>query len=169
MRETVHSKMILRFEPREVPYEPVDVRICAAVDPGSIRPKQGANRNASAAVSYRKKGEQAWKEGLPLLRIGNERINENAFNYVAPNMFAGSIFDLEPGTDYERRFVPADPDGVEGKAENTVTVRTRPEPKPAAGGKIYGVYPPGYNGPKQPVFWALKRQGLSLFYPPAAT
>ena len=30
------------------------------------------NRNASVAVSYRRKGEQAWKEGLPLLRIGNE-------------------------------------------------------------------------------------------------
>src|SRR5262245_5889690 len=33
------------------------------------------NRNATVAVSYRKKGDQAWKEGLPLLRIGNERIN----------------------------------------------------------------------------------------------
>ena len=28
------------------------------------------NRNATVAVSYRKKGEQTWKEGLPLLRIG---------------------------------------------------------------------------------------------------
>ena len=36
----------------------------------------------TVAVSYRKKGEQAWKEGLPLLRIGNERINENALQYI---------------------------------------------------------------------------------------
>src|SRR5688572_17051761 len=36
------------------------------------------NRNAVVAVSYRRKGDAAWKEGLPLLRIGNERINENA-------------------------------------------------------------------------------------------
>src|ERR1035438_1303547 len=43
------------------------------------------NRNATVAVSYRKKGDQAWREGLPLLRIGNERINENAFQYVVPN------------------------------------------------------------------------------------
>jgi hypothetical protein len=36
------------------------------------------NRNATVAVSYRRKSETAWKEGLPLLRIANERINENA-------------------------------------------------------------------------------------------
>src|SRR6059058_3754504 len=76
------------------------------------------NRNATVAVSYRKKGEQAWKEGLPLLRIGNERINENALQYITPNGFAGSILDLEPATDYECRFVMSDPDGIDGKTEN---------------------------------------------------
>src|SRR5579862_8450544 len=62
------------------------------------------NHNAAVAVSYRKKGESAWKPGLPLLRLDHERINENAFQYFTPNMFAGSIFDLEPGTEYECRF-----------------------------------------------------------------
>jgi len=114
------------------------------------------NRNASVAVSYRKKGEQAWKQGLPLLRLDHERLNENALQYTVPNMFAGSIFDLEPATEYECRFVLSDPDGVEGKAENTVTVRTRFEPKPAEGGKIYHVYPPDYKGEKQqPAFTGL--------------
>src|SRR5687768_11067997 len=56
------------------------------------------NRNAAVSVSYRRKGEQAWKAGPPLLRIGNERINENALHYTTPNGFAGSIFDLEPAT-----------------------------------------------------------------------
>ena len=56
------------------------------------------NRNAQVAVSYRKQGEQAWKTGPPLLRIGNERINENALQYVTPNGFAGSVFDLDPAT-----------------------------------------------------------------------
>jgi hypothetical protein len=114
------------------------------------------NRNAAVAVSYRKKGEQAWKEGLPLLRIGGERILENSLHYVTPHMFAGSIFDLEPGTDYECRFQLKDPDGVDGKAETAVTVRTRPEPMPAAGGKTYHVYPPGFNGKKEePAFTGL--------------
>src|SRR6516162_8106603 len=43
------------------------------------------NRNATVSVFYHKKGEQTWKEGLPLLRIGNERINENALQYITPN------------------------------------------------------------------------------------
>ena len=67
-----------------------------------------------------------------------------------PNMFAGSILDLEPGTEYEARFVLTDPDGVIGKPTRLVTVKTRPEPKPAEGGTVYHVYPMGWKGPKEP-------------------
>src|SRR5688572_30942198 len=71
-------------------------------------------------------------------------------------MLAGSIFDLSPNTEYECRFRMADPDGVDGKAENIVTVRTRFEPQPAADGKVYHVYPPGFNGTReQPAFTGL--------------
>jgi Right handed beta helix region len=119
------------------------------------------NRNATVLVSFRKKGESAWKEGLPLLRIGNERVNENALRYIVPNGFAGSIFDLDPGTEYECRFVLSDSDGVDGKKENIVTVRTRVEPKPAIGGNVYHVYPSGYNGTRQqPAFTGL----LAAYY-----
>jgi hypothetical protein len=119
------------------------------------------NRNATVAVSYRRKGEQAWKPGPPLLRIGNERINENALHYMTPNGFAGSIFDLDPATEYETRFVMSDPDGTSGRTERVVTVRTRGEPKPAAGGKIYHVYPPEYKGQRQePAFTGL----LAAYY-----
>jgi len=114
------------------------------------------NRNATVTVSYRKKGSQAWLPGPAMLRIGNERINENAHQFMTPNMLAGSIFELEPGTEYEARFVLADPDGVTGTAEQTVTVRTRPEPMPAVGGKVYHAYPPGFTGKKQePAFTGL--------------
>jgi hypothetical protein len=114
------------------------------------------NRNAAVAVSYRKKGGTAWTEGLPLLRIGNERINENALQYMTPNGFAGSIFELEPDTLYDARFVMSDPDGIVGKTENIVTVRTRSEPMPAAGGRLFHVYPPDYKGQKQePAFTGL--------------
>ncbi len=119
------------------------------------------NHNASTAVFYRKKGDAAWKNGLPMLRLDHERINENALQYVTPNMFAGSIFDLQPGTEYECRFVLSDPDGVEGKRENVVTVRTRSEPQPAGGGKVYHVYPADYKGQKQePAFTGL----LAAYY-----
>src|SRR5258707_13244965 len=71
------------------------------------------NRNAQVEVSYRKQGETQWKQGLPLLRLQGERIyqNQGVFDVVSPNMFAGSILDLEPDTKYEARFVMSDPDG----------------------------------------------------------
>lgn len=116
-----------------------------------------ANRNATVEVSYRKSGDTAWKTGMPLLRLQGERVTQpNVFNLLSPNMFAGSILDLDPDTAYEARFVLTDPDGVSGPAANatkTITVRTRPEPMPAAGGKVYHVYPVGHTGPKtEPAF-----------------
>src|SRR5207247_3852050 len=120
------------------------------------------NRNAQVEVSYRKQGETQWKQGLPLLRLQGERIyqNQGVFDVVSPNMFAGSILDLEPDTAYEARFVMSDPDGFLGQngktATKTVTVRTRPEPKPYAGGRVFHVYPSGYKGTKiEPAFDAV--------------
>jgi hypothetical protein len=112
------------------------------------------NRNATVEVSYRKPGEGPWKPALPMLRLQGERIFNGALlDVVTPNMFAGSILDLEPDTAYEARFVLTDPDGVRGEARKTITVRTRPEPMPAAGGRVFHVYPPGFAGEKaQPAF-----------------
>ena len=116
-----------------------------------------ANRNASVDVSYRRQGAAEWKQGLPLLRLQGERIfQQNSWNLVVPNMFAGSILDLEPDTAYKARFELRDPDGVAGRAVDavkTVIVRTRPEPVPASGGTVYHVFPADYRGQKtQPAF-----------------
>ena len=128
-----------------------------------------ANRNASVAVSYRRKGEQQWRTALPLMRLQREVVaggvprdgGGHFYKYVAPNMFAGSILNLEPDTEYECRFVLSDPDGVRGKKERRVAVRTRKEPQPAAGGAVYHVYPFDYRGPKQqPAFTGL----LAAYY-----
>jgi hypothetical protein len=120
------------------------------------------NRNAKVDVSYRKHGETTWKQGLPLLRLQGERIyqNQGVFDVQSPNMFAGSILDLQPDTPYEARFVLSDPDGVRTQRKGTltkiVTVRTRPEPRPYAGGRTFHVYPKGYQGTKmEPAFDAL--------------
>jgi hypothetical protein len=120
------------------------------------------NRNASVEVAYRKPGDAAWKKALPLLRLQGERIyqTEGVFDVVSPNMFAGSVLDLDSDTAYEVRFTLSDPDGVEGASGNTVvrtvTVRTRPEPRPFTGGRVFHVYPPDYKGPKtEPSFNAL--------------
>jgi hypothetical protein len=127
------------------------------------------NRNAAVQVSYRKVGDEVWKRALPMLRIQNEEsiyafastketddfwatppygATNNRIDYITPNLFAGSILDLEPDTEYECRFLMIDPDGVLGEALETVSVRTRAEPKPFPGGKVYHVYPRDYTGPK---------------------
>ncbi|MEO6366584.1 MAG: hypothetical protein ABIP38_01205, partial [Steroidobacteraceae bacterium] len=108
-----------------------------------------ANRNASVAVRYRPKGSEAWREGLPLLRIGGEETKYLSLDYTSPPMFAGSVFDLEPGVSYEVSLRMTDPDGVEGIAERRVEASTRPEPRPATDGRTLHVYPQGYQGERQ--------------------
>jgi hypothetical protein len=116
-----------------------------------------ANRTASVDVSFRKAGTSEWRPALPLLRLNGERIRQGTqLDVTVPNMFAGSILDLEPDTGYDAQFVLKDPDGVRGEARRIVTVRTRAEPKPATDGKTYHVYPHGFKGEKvQPAFEGL--------------
>src|SRR5476649_1259684 len=52
------------------------------------------NHNAKVEVSYRKKGETAWKTAMPLMRIYHEHTYGEGIDVVQPNMFAGSILDL---------------------------------------------------------------------------
>src|SRR5271163_5023092 len=120
------------------------------------------NRDARVDVTYRKRGESQWKAALPLLRLQGERIyqDQGVFDVVSPNMFAGSILELEPDTAYQARFVMSDPDGFTGQnnkaVTKTVTVRTRPEPKPYVGGRVFHVYPSGYKGTRiEPAFDAV--------------
>ena len=65
-----------------------------------------ANRNASVSVQFRAVGETAWRNALPLVRIGGENIYRRRENldYTVPDGFAGSILNLMPGTEYECRF-----------------------------------------------------------------
>ena len=110
-----------------------------------------ANRNAAVRSFYRKAGQGGeWREGLPVLRLGGEEIRQPpSFDVVTPNMFAGSIVDLEEATAYEVRLEIDDPDGTSGQATRTFTAATRPEPRPAADGRTFHVYPPGWQGSKE--------------------
>ena len=108
------------------------------------------NRNARVAVEYRSQGSLSWQTGLDLVRLqGEESFVRNALDYIAPNLFSGSLFDLQADTAYEVRLTLTDPDGITGESQRTLTVRTRAEPKPAPDGRVLHVYPPGYTGPKQ--------------------
>src|SRR5215831_15049659 len=108
-----------------------------------------SNRNATVAVQFRPVGESAWREALPLVRIGGENVYRRRENldYTVPDGFAGSILNLRPGTEYECRLELTDPDGVTGQSVQNVRVSTRSEPKPYPGGRFLHVYPPDYFGP----------------------
>lgn len=119
-----------------------------------------ANRNATVEVRFRKAGAAAWRNGLPLLRIGGEQVyrTRESMTYTVPHGFAGSILNLEPATAYECEFTMKDPDGVEGTAQQRVTVSTRAEPKSYPGGRVLHVYPPDHVGPREePSFIGLKQ------------
>lgn len=109
------------------------------------------NRNATVDVHFREVGQTEWRTALPLVRIGGENIYRRRENldYTVPDGLAGSILNLKPGTEYECHFVLKDPDGVTGKAEQTVKVKTRSEPMPSREGRTLHVYPADYEGKKQ--------------------
>jgi len=95
------------------------------------------NGNASVKMSYRRKGEQAWRQAMPLFRVGksddpnaekpflSEQVN-GEWPIPLPNLFAGSILDLQADTPYEIKLELSDPDG--GSATRTLQARTRREP-----------------------------------------
>ena len=107
-----------------------------------------ANRNATVEVQFRAVGGTAWRNALPLLRIGGENIYRRRENldYTVPDGFAGSILNLQPGTEYECKFQLNDPDGTSGQTSQLVKVKTRSEPMPYQGGRTLHVYAPDYTG-----------------------
>ena len=116
------------------------------------------NRNASVAVEFRKVGDPSWRDALPLVRIGGERVfrNREHLDYTVPHGFAGSILNLESGTEYECRFQLSDPDGATGDTTQTVRVSTRSVPQPYEAGNVRHVYPPYHVGEKlEPSFTSL--------------
>jgi hypothetical protein len=122
-----------------------------------------ANRNATVGVEYRAAGEVPWKQGMPLLRMGGEQIFRAPS--TVPHRFAGSVIDLQADTEYEVRLTMIDPDGVNGDRVQTRRLRTRGEPKAAAGGRTLHVYPPAWKGPREePAF-----TGLMAAYAAAGT
>ena len=81
-----------------------------------------ANRNATVAVQFRAVGESGWRQALPLVRIGGENVyrRREHLDYTVPDGFAGSILNLQPGTEYECRFQMVDPDGTSGQTAHAV-------------------------------------------------
>jgi hypothetical protein len=121
--------------PGEVIVEPATIH-CA----GFVWQIEGdSNRNCAVKVAYRKAGTKEWKEGYPLLRCESWESPDPKYPFQVGEKMAGSIFDLEPDTDYEVKLTLADPDG--GKAEKVVATRTIREPEVYAGLRTLYVVP----------------------------
>jgi hypothetical protein len=81
------------------------------------------NKNAAAALSFKKAGESSWREGLPLW---------GTYDSNAPGRaFYGSALLLDPGTTYDIRVSLSDPDGVSGSFTVNGKITTRAEDIPA--------------------------------------
>ena len=88
-----------------------------------------ANANASAAVAYREAGTERFLDAQPLARIKGDR-------------FAGSIFGLKPGREYEVRVTVTDADAP-APVVLTAKAATRTEAFPAGTGATICVSPAG--------------------------
>jgi len=88
--------------------------------------------DAVAMIEFRRVGVASWSSGLPLLRVRPELTSEETppSQYGLPfptEQFAGSLFRLESGTEYEVRITVTDPDG--GSRAQTTMATTRDEPR----------------------------------------
>lgn len=104
-------------------------------------PVQGdANADAMIEVRYRRQGASAWQPALPLFRTDPESVSDE--NRVADGwLFAGSVLDLVPDTEYEVALFLTDPDG--GGTQRTLTLRTAAEPREPVGMRPRHVVPGG--------------------------
>src|SRR5437867_7327236 len=73
------------------------------------------NHNAQVAVHYRAAGSTEWRTAMPLFRVHPESV----VGRTVPEQFAGSIFDLSPGTTYEIELHATD---LDGPVDQTITL-----------------------------------------------
>ena len=55
------------------------------------------DHDAAVTARYRETGAGAWRDAMPLFRVHPESV----VGRTVPEQFAGSIFDLSPGTTYD--------------------------------------------------------------------
>src|SRR5688572_25626905 len=82
-----------------------------------------ANRNATIEVRYRPMGMTEYRTAPPLFRV----LPETVTGRTVPEQFAGTIFDVAPGSTYEVELAAVDPDG--GSTTRMLTANTRAWPR----------------------------------------
>jgi len=88
------------------------------------------NLNAAADLQWRPNGESSFRPAHPLTRID-------------PTHFVGSLFWLNPGTDYEVQVTVTDPDGVSGDPTLVAALKTRSDTLAEPGTRTWYASPTG--------------------------
>lgn len=84
------------------------------------------NLDAACAVRHRPVGSSEWRHAMPLRRVPAGQSRKTTPISTWTNRISGSLFDLEPGTEYEVELTLHDPDG--GGETRVIRAATRPEP-----------------------------------------
>ena len=99
------------------------------------------NHNARVRVEYRKAGTRQWRRALDLFRVETQGIRKSSRPPAGRTLYAGSIFGLDEGTEYDVRLSLEDPDG--GGTARTLRMTTWTEPRRPGAGRKIGVRPGG--------------------------
>jgi len=83
------------------------------------------DRDAAISIRYRERGTVSQRDGPPLFRV----LPSTVSGFESKPQFAGSIFDLLPGTTYEIELHAVDPDGLDWT--RILVAATRPVPAEA--------------------------------------
>ncbi len=99
--------------------------------------------DATCEVRFRIKGTQPWRTGMSLRRVPAGASQKTSPIVRWTNRLSGSIFDLQPDTNYEIALKLSDPDG--GSAQEIIVARTRPVPTQAVNARIINAGPGDLN------------------------
>ncbi|OGG04722.1 MAG: hypothetical protein A3F83_06745 [Candidatus Glassbacteria bacterium RIFCSPLOWO2_12_FULL_58_11] len=105
------------------------------------------NLNCTVSVQYRKAGDSQWRQGMPLRRIPAGQSTGTSPTFYWKNKLSGSLFSLQPDTQYEIHLQLEDPDG--GSVERTLLARTRAIPCTAPDSVVKYVTPATYRDSSQ--------------------
>jgi hypothetical protein len=92
-----------------------------------VRVERELDDDSRMSVRYRRRGDAEWRLAHPLLRVHPEWVAGGAPEPPVDS-FAGTIFDLEPGTEYDVELTLAEP----GASEQTLGLGTSTRALPAA-------------------------------------
>ncbi len=102
--------------------------------------------DATCSVRFRASGTEPWQQGMPLRRVPAGSSTKTSPIRHWSNRLSGSLFNLQPDTEYEIELSLQDPDG--GATQQLVRARTRPVPVTPNNARVVNAGPGELNAVK---------------------